>query len=1045
MATAESPGIAAMTSPSSSRSQPAPRRPPAGAVFPFAGEPAAGDGPATVINPEGRGAAATSDSAAASDSSLHGPGSTIWNRLFPSEIEGEHGSRGSAGLTLEHFTIEERIGLGGMGAVFRAVDQRLQRVVALKILGPAASRDPASVARFQNEARAAARLDHDGIARVFYIGQDRGLHFIAFEYVTGINIRDLIRNRGQIDPGEALHYVVQIAVALQHTTSAGIVHRDIKPSNVIITPGGRAKLVDLGLARKAEKDSLGELTIAGTTLGTFDYIAPEQARDPRTADIRSDIYSLGCTLYHMLTGEPPYPEGTVMQKLLDHQGKEAPDPALKNPRVPRALSLVVQKMMASDPRRRYTTPDDLIHDLLVVSSRSGLPLPSVDFAGQPALQPPRPTFRERHLGWMITAAVLAGIVILLDQFPAAGPDAVARYAADPPAVPAVAQGQPSDSRTASPSLAADGRLSGTGGPGRESESQPGGTGILLPVAIREPTEIDRGPSHPPRETDVPLPGESPAMSDNLLATREPFGAEASGSPPTLFNDDALKPLSSDLPPAGAATAGPPIDSAAGTTAATTDEPEDQPAPANPSRTTAPQPPEPPAVATNSTSGDSGTSAAGESPADEPTVEPPAAAAPAVSENPAGPIALSTGDDSEPRIFRTLEAACEEARDGSVIELNFSGSRVGESERPLRINGKKITIRAGRDAAGNRYRPLVRFEVSRLPAASSSRMITVIDGAVNLVNLDLEIVLGNTADPSQQWSLLSLQGPQHVGLQGVNISIVNPQSRAMASVIELTSAPGRPLNAMGMMKQGPDVPGEKFEVELTDSFVRGNADFAVLRHNHRGILRVEQSALALQGTLLRSVGHVRPADSGAEVELQLGHVTCAVGDGLIRVDSGEVPLELIPLRVTARNNIVASYESAPLIAMTGSTDPQDFRQLLRWSGQNNFYDGFPLFWTISSSRGASIVDPLSFLDWKQVWEAQTATAEIAASAQPLAWQVDWRTINSDSVAPAALQLDAASAGNPALAGATDDTDAGADLSRLPEFLLPDAEAASSPSD
>lgn len=124
--------------------------------------------------------------------------------------------------------------------------------------------------------------------------------------------------------------MLQISVALKHTAAAGVVHRDIKPSNLIITPQGRAKLVDWGLARKERVDENSlDLTASGTTLGTFDYISPEQARDPRSVDVRSDIYSLGCTSYHMLTGSPPYAEGTVLQKLLDHQGKSAPDPREK--------------------------------------------------------------------------------------------------------------------------------------------------------------------------------------------------------------------------------------------------------------------------------------------------------------------------------------------------------------------------------------------------------------------------------------------------------------------------------------------------------------------------------------------------------------------------------------------------------------------------------------------------------------------------------------------------------------------------------------------
>ena len=282
--------------------------------------------------------------------------------LFPPLGEGDGAPRVD-GCRLDYFTVEERIGHGGMGAVFRAVDERLQRVVALKVLSPAGGRDRASVLRFRNEARSAARLDHENVARVFYVGEDRGMHFIAFEFVTGQTVRDLLAARGPLDPVEAVSVTRGVAAALEHCVSAGVVHRDVKPSNIIVTPDGRVKLVDLGLARKEAADSVGELTVSGTTLGTFDYIAPEQAKDPRGADVRSDIYSLGCTLYHMLVGRPPYPEGTVLQKLLDHQNRETPDPRAANPRVSARLADLCMRMMASDPRERPQTPEDLLEEL----------------------------------------------------------------------------------------------------------------------------------------------------------------------------------------------------------------------------------------------------------------------------------------------------------------------------------------------------------------------------------------------------------------------------------------------------------------------------------------------------------------------------------------------------------------------------------------------------------------------------------------------------------------------------------------------------------
>ena len=200
------------------------------------------------------------------------------------------------------------------------------------------------------------------------------MKFIAFEYVKGDNVRDLIERQGRLAVDEAVNYTLQIAVALLQASAQGVVHRDIKPSNIIVTATGRAKLVDLGLARSERiVDDQDELTIPGTTLGTFDYISPEQARDPRSADVRSDIYSLGCTMYHMLTGDPPYPEGTVLQKLLQHKGNVThPDPVQKNRAVPPALSAIVRRMMDKDVSRRYQSADMLLRNLMFMAGRLGL-------------------------------------------------------------------------------------------------------------------------------------------------------------------------------------------------------------------------------------------------------------------------------------------------------------------------------------------------------------------------------------------------------------------------------------------------------------------------------------------------------------------------------------------------------------------------------------------------------------------------------------------------------------------------------------------------
>ncbi len=292
---------------------------------------------------------------------------------------------------------------------------RLARSVALKILAPEHAADNETVARFQNEAQSAARLDHENIARVYYVGEDRGLHYIVFEFIEGVNVRDLVASRGPLPLGEAISYALQVADALAHASERNVVHRDIKPSNLLITPAGQAKLIDMGLARLRETDSAVDLTASGVTLGTFDYISPEQARDPRNADVRSDIYSLGCTLFYMLTGRPPFVGGTMLQKLLQHQGDQPPELQQFRPELPDEVNRILRKMLAKDPRHRYATPTELVDDLIVVARAAGL-RPTAPGGRTWAVHRTSiaPSY-YRHLPWVISLVALIMIVIVLDR------------------------------------------------------------------------------------------------------------------------------------------------------------------------------------------------------------------------------------------------------------------------------------------------------------------------------------------------------------------------------------------------------------------------------------------------------------------------------------------------------------------------------------------------------------------------------------------------------------------------------------------------------
>jgi serine/threonine protein kinase len=338
------------------------------------------------------------------------------------------------GRHLAHFELIEPIGVGGMAAVIRARDLHLDRSVALKILPPEMANDAENIRRFHQEARAAARLDHENIARVFFCGEDQRLHFIAFEFVEGENLRVILEHRGRLPVPEAVHYLLQVATGLAHAAARGVVHRDIKPSNIIVTANGRAKLVDMGLARSLEPHADHGLTQSGVTLGTFDYISPEQALEPRDADVRSDIYSLGCTFYHLLTGQPPVPEGTAARKLNHHQHVAPVDPRQLNPAIPDDVAAILARMMAKDPKDRYQRAEHLVQHLIQVAQKLGAVSEAPDgvlFVDAPLPSPPR---KRPLLMAGLAVLALAGLIAVLSLAPTEVPRSNQSDDADGPPV-----------------------------------------------------------------------------------------------------------------------------------------------------------------------------------------------------------------------------------------------------------------------------------------------------------------------------------------------------------------------------------------------------------------------------------------------------------------------------------------------------------------------------------------------------------------------------------------------------------------------------------
>ena len=265
--------------------------------------------------------------------------------------------------SLGKYQMIREIGAGGMGVVYLAKDTQLNRTVALKILGRDKRSNPTLVRRFQAEALAAAQLRHENIVLIYDSGEIDGLPFIALEYVEGTDVHNLVGRRGPLPIPRSVDIIKQVARALDHAYQKGIVHRDIKPSNLLVSRDGKVKLADMGLARSIDESTETGITRAGTTVGTVDYMAPEQARDSKAADVRSDIYSLGCTWYHMLTGAPPFSTGSLTSKLYAHAAKNRPDPRDTNKDVPEGVVAVMHRMLERKPKDRYQTPAELLDAL----------------------------------------------------------------------------------------------------------------------------------------------------------------------------------------------------------------------------------------------------------------------------------------------------------------------------------------------------------------------------------------------------------------------------------------------------------------------------------------------------------------------------------------------------------------------------------------------------------------------------------------------------------------------------------------------------------
>lgn len=279
----------------------------------------------------------------------------------------EEVSRGKGkSLTLGKYLLLEKIGAGGMGQVFKARHQRMDRLVAVKLLPAATMKQPAAMARFEREMVAAARLRHPNIVGADDADQADGIYFLVMELIDGRDLSAVVKKEGPLPVDTAVNYLQQAARGLEAAHAQGIVHRDIKPANLLLDKRGIVKILDMGLARicEAGEGSLcADLTSTGTIMGTVDYMAPEQALDTKSADARADIYSLGCSLFYLLTAKATYDGDSLMKKLLAHREHPIPSLCALRPDVPAHLDAIFQKMISKKAEDRYQSIREVVEAL----------------------------------------------------------------------------------------------------------------------------------------------------------------------------------------------------------------------------------------------------------------------------------------------------------------------------------------------------------------------------------------------------------------------------------------------------------------------------------------------------------------------------------------------------------------------------------------------------------------------------------------------------------------------------------------------------------
>ncbi len=799
------------------------------------------------------------------------------------------------GTQLDQYEIGNLIGGGGMGAVFKARDNQLGRDVAVKVLNQTTQE---MIRRFDQEAKAAAQLTHQNIAVVYGAGFDQGWHYIAFELLEGKNIRDIVVENGRFKPEQAIRVTMQVVDALEHADQRGLVHRDIKPSNIVITPNGLVKVVDLGLARVSQSDATGEaLTASGVAMGTFDYCSPEQAEDPRRTDLRSDIYSLGCTLYFMLTGRAPFAhEPPGLAKMLAHRSKRVPDPRHFVPDMPLPLASLIMRMLAKNPSHRHRNAQDLREDMQKVLA----------YVGRANQQPTRNRLLQ-HVPWVAGFILLAATGVAAHQYTQQVETANSEFA--PVTFAPIITETPADIEPAPPSAPAPG-----------APETPSGPADKPPVSIPElPASV------PPTGGSTGQFTETSPLED--AATRIAGTDEAAG-----VSVGEIKPaaLTGGTEPDGASVTaasdpGPAVISAG--------------APAGPSETEVVN-----ELIRVAVVGPEGTAHA----EDEAVYTSLAEACQAAASQPSielvelrfngvltsRPLALYGGS-------LTLQAA---AGYSPVVQFNVDPEDAPDSGAMIVVSGGQL------NASG------IHFQV-QLPARPFDVQWAIfeLDEAVG-VSLDqcsLTIVNMAPGGVAAQYnvSFFTVNSPETAADD--TDTGTEDTSTANADVEAMPVPGGMPSDMQprpATPAPAPVVATTPPLVELRNCVARGQATLV-------DIPSATQLRLQWTGGLFLSTRHLLTIASTSNkprlrdlVQLTLDHVTVFTQESLCLVQqSAEAPFQA-GLKIVTNDCIYVTRNNAPLIEHVGVEDMEMTKRLISYSGANNFYPATRIVWRVTSDRG-----------------------------------------------------------------------------------------------